>query len=157
MNLPPPFNKAKGVKTNPDGSISLIDARGKALARIPLTTAFELSPEAEGHGVQDYNDLDGSGFGDIDARGSSMKSIPIGCRITCKDGFSVSIQASARHYCRPRTDNGPWTHVELGFPNQRDPMIDLYADDADDPLHTVYPCVPLVLVERLIESHGGIA
>jgi hypothetical protein len=157
MNLPHPFQDAVGIRTNTDGTISLIDPQGKTLTQVPLSTAFELSTGAEGHGVQDYNDLDGSGFGDIDARGSSMKSIPIGCRITCKDGFSVSIQASARHYCRPRTDEGPWTHVELGFPNQCDPMIEPYAEDADDPLHTVYPCVPIDLVERLVESHGGIA
>ena len=157
MNLPHPFQDAVGIQPNAHGTIDLVDAQGKTLARIPLTTAFELITGAEGHGVQGYNDLDGSGVGDIDARGSSMKSIPIGCRITCKDGFSVSIQASARHYCRPRTDEGPWTHVELGFPNQCDPMIEPYAEDADDPLHTVYPCVPIDLVERLIESHGGIA
>ena len=134
MNLPHPFQDAVGIQPNAHGSINLIDDQGKTLARIPLTTAFEMI-----------------------TRGSSMKPIPIGCRITCKDGFSVSIQASARHYCRPRTDEGPWTHVELGFPNQGDPMIEPYAEGADGPRHTVYPCVPIDLVERLIESHGGIA
>lgn len=50
MNLPPPFNKAKDVKANPDGSISLIDAQGNSLARIPLTTAFELLRETKSRG-----------------------------------------------------------------------------------------------------------
>ena len=58
MNLPYPFDKASGTKTNPDGSISLIDDQGNSLARIPMTTAFELSPEVKGHG-----DDDGSGQG----------------------------------------------------------------------------------------------
>jgi len=43
-SLPPPFQAASDVKPNLDGSISLIDAKGKALAQVPLTTAFELSP-----------------------------------------------------------------------------------------------------------------
>ena len=58
MKLPHPFEKAKYVKANLDGTISLIDAQGKPLARLPLITAFELSPEAEGVG-----DGFGSGFG----------------------------------------------------------------------------------------------
>ena len=65
MKLPPPFNKAKDVKANLDGTISLIDAQGKPLARLPLITAFELSPEAEGFGFgHGYGDGDGYGVGD---------------------------------------------------------------------------------------------
>ena len=60
MNLPPPFEKAKDVKANLDGTISLVDAQGKSLSRIPLSTAFELSPEAEGFG---YGFGFGSGYG----------------------------------------------------------------------------------------------
>ena len=33
--------------------------------------------------------------------------------ITCRDGARFSIQASHYHYCTPRTDTGPWTHVEV--------------------------------------------
>lgn len=64
MNLPPPFHKASGVKANPQGSINLIDDQGKSLARIPMTTAFELSPEAEGYGYADGHGFrNGGGFG----------------------------------------------------------------------------------------------
>ena len=65
MNLPYPFNKASGVKANLDGAIRLIDAQGKPLARIPMTTAFELSPEAEGygHGGHGFGHGDGSIYG----------------------------------------------------------------------------------------------
>ena len=55
MKLPHPFNNASDVKANLDGSVSLIDDQGKTLARLPLATAFELSPEVEGSGY---------GFGD---------------------------------------------------------------------------------------------
>ena len=63
MNLPYPFHNASGVKANLDGTISLVGDQGKALARLPLATAFELSPEAEGHGYG-FGYGDGSGFGD---------------------------------------------------------------------------------------------
>lgn len=33
--------------------------------------------------------------------------------ITCRDGARFSIQASHYHYCKPRKDTGPWTHVEV--------------------------------------------
>jgi hypothetical protein len=36
-------------------------------------------------------------------------------RIECADGFSVSVQASKTHYSTPRSDDGPYTHVECGF------------------------------------------
>ena len=50
MKLPYPFHKAADVRINPNGTICLVDARDKALARIPLNTAFKLSPESEGTG-----------------------------------------------------------------------------------------------------------
>ena len=62
MKLPPPFEKAKNVKANLDGTISLIDDQGQSLARLPLATAFDLSPEADGYGF-------GSGFGYGDGYG----------------------------------------------------------------------------------------
>ena len=63
MNLPHPFEKASALMPDTQGSISLVDDQGKALARLPLITAFELSPEAEGFGVGD-GDGYGGGFGD---------------------------------------------------------------------------------------------
>jgi hypothetical protein len=83
MNLPPPFNKAKGVKTNPDGSISLIDARGKALARIPMATAFELSTGSYGYGV---------GYGD----GHGVNANAYGQGSCCGDGH-VKDSGSSGH------------------------------------------------------------
>ena len=64
MNLPYPFHNASGVQINLDGSINLIDHQGKPLARLPLITAFELSPEAEGYGYADGHGFrNGGGFG----------------------------------------------------------------------------------------------
>lgn len=76
MNLPYPFEKASDVKANPEGSISLVDVQGKPLARIPMTTAFELSPKAEcyGHGSHGFGPGDGSGFGYGDRYGCGFGS-----------------------------------------------------------------------------------
>lgn len=78
-------------------------------------------------------------------------------RVKCKDGFEISIQASFSHYCNPRkTFTGPYDEVELGFPSEADSLIDDYAEDMDEPTVTVYGYVPIDIVEKLIEKHGGI-
>jgi hypothetical protein len=66
VNFPYPFGNASDVRANPEGAISLVDDQGKALVRIPMNTAFELSPEAEGDGYGGgfgYGDSYGGGFG----------------------------------------------------------------------------------------------
>ena len=39
--------------------------------------------------------------------------------ITCKDGFTISVQARDSAYCLPREDypDTPYTHVECGYPS----------------------------------------
>lgn len=77
--------------------------------------------------------------------------------VLCKDGFTISVQASKRHYCTPREDDVTWyTEVECGFPNNIPEFIMEYAEDPENPLNTVYPHVPVELVEKLIEFHGGL-
>jgi hypothetical protein len=75
--------------------------------------------------------------------------------IHCADNFSVSVQASATHYCTPRDNEGPYTHFELGFPSQADELIQVYAEDPSKPTDTVYPWVPLETVLTLLAKHGG--
>lgn len=78
-------------------------------------------------------------------------------RITCKDGFSISVQANKNAYCEPRRDFGPYTHVECGFPSARpNEKLLQYAENKNDPQNTVYGYVPINIVEKLIEEHGGI-
>lgn len=67
----------------------------------------------------------------------------------CADGFEISIQQSPVHYCN--TDE-----VELGFPSEPDQLIMEYAEDASDPTETVYGCVPIPVVDKLVLKHGGI-
>lgn len=75
----------------------------------------------------------------------------------CADGFKVSIQASEFHYCTPRINGAEkYESVELGFPNQADDLIMIYAEDPEDPTETVYGFVPIDIVNQLVEKHGGI-
>ena len=104
-------------------------------------------------------------------------------RIVCNDGYSVSVQASECMYCEPRyvqwqNENGwqvingnywsssriprkfetdhftPYESVELGYPSAADELIFEYAE-GEDYTNTVYGCVPVKIVEQLIEKHGG--
>ncbi len=91
-------------------------------------------------------------------------------RITCTDGFSVSVLAGAGCYCTPRPDywpfeggiareySGPYSEVEVGFPSEPPAPWDsweTYAEEPDRPTETVYSYVPVQLVRDLIEAHGG--
>lgn len=76
--------------------------------------------------------------------------------IVCNDGFTVSVQASNFHYCTPRDNVGPYIHVELGYPSAMPiPEIMEYCESPDKPLETVYGYVPVELVQKLIDEHGG--
>lgn len=87
---------------------------------------------------------------------SFLKLVP---KVKCKNGFSVSIQASAGHYCAPRDNEGPWRKVELGYPSDRVetwlPYID--GDEDSDPTASVYAFVPIELVAEAIDAHGGLS
>lgn len=81
---------------------------------------------------------------------------PIKPRTICVDGFSISIQASRFAYCSPRENEGPYSHVECGFPSDV-PGWELltYAQDKYDPTNTIYPWVPYDIVRAELLSHGG--
>lgn len=106
-------------------------------------------------------------------------------RITCADGFSVSVIAGGGAYSTPRSAipgprgerreglglgmlpsdyPGPYTTVEVGFPSTRpepwenvDPKEGwrFYAEEPDEPTETVYGYVPSGMVRDLLAAHGG--
>lgn len=86
----------------------------------------------------------------------SVGFFPIAPPVICRDGFSISIQAGAHHYSRPRSPTGPWQQVECGFPSVVDTILMPYAETEDDPLHTVYAYVPVMVLAQVLEAHGGI-
>ena len=75
-----------------------------------------------------------------------------------KDGFTMSVQASEGHYCSPRDDTGPWYRFEVGFPSNRDNLLTPYVQRMAFSTLTksIYPWVPLEVVEAVIKKHGGI-
>lgn len=80
-------------------------------------------------------------------------------RITCKDGFSMSVQASEHNYCYPRDNFHSYSfydEFEIGFPSEEEPLIIQYAEDRDYPTETVYGCVPDSVIQEVIEKHGGL-
>jgi hypothetical protein len=78
-------------------------------------------------------------------------------KITCADGFTISVQASEFAYCEPRDNFGPWSKVECGYPSATPEFILEFAENSEDPCDTVYPYTPVELVDKLLEAHGGIA
>ena len=75
--------------------------------------------------------------------------------IVCQDGFVMSVQGSVFAYCSPRNNEGPYTHVEVGFPSVAEPMLKAFAEDPDNLTNTVYGYVPVTLVLDVINKHGG--
>lgn len=77
-------------------------------------------------------------------------------RVKCADGFTVSVQAGYGIRSHPQADADEYTAVELGYPSQSDEEIIPYAEDADSPCETVYNFVPVEIVDKMFEKHGGI-
>ena len=80
-------------------------------------------------------------------------------RVTCADGFSMSIQAGEYLYSTPRMNllSGNYAAVEVGFPSAREEALMPFAEDADTPTRTVYRYVPVEIVEAIIAAHGGLS
>ena len=78
-------------------------------------------------------------------------------RITCNDGFSISVQGGTRfHYCSPREKCNEYIEVELGFPSDEEELLKDYAENPIDLMDSVYGYVPIELVEQVILKHGGL-
>lgn len=86
-------------------------------------------------------------------------SLDIRPRAVCADGFKISIQASRVHHCTPRSDEAEeYEAVELGFPSEKEDLILSYMEDLDGEefTKTIYPYVPIEIVDKMLEKHGGI-
>lgn len=77
-------------------------------------------------------------------------------RVRCADGANVSVQAGAYLYSTPRDNQGPYTHIEAGFPSVVPPASWMpYADNDLDYTEVVYGYMPVELVAEFINVHGG--
>lgn len=84
--------------------------------------------------------------------GEIRKVVP---RIVCRDGVSLSVQASKYAYCSPRDDNGDWFRFEVGFPSIELPESWREYADQESMKDGVFGYVPASLVEAFITEHGG--
>ena len=78
----------------------------------------------------------------------SYKCKGIADNVECADGTTVSVQASRFHYSTPRTDCGPYTHVEVWLATA--PVTEF---DYDKEYPSAY--IPIEKVVEFIDNHGG--
>jgi hypothetical protein len=85
-----------------------------------------------------------------------MKILP---RIRCADGFSMSVQASDFHCCTPKTLDGPYSHVEVGYPSEPQEKLLPYriAEEDIDLEHSIFGHVPVAVLVEIINDHGGLS
>ena len=79
-------------------------------------------------------------------------------RVQMHSGLKLSIQASRNHKCAPTDNKGPYTEVELGFPNYTKKLHSLkeFAENPGDLKNTVYMNVPVERADKLLQDNGGI-
>ena len=86
-------------------------------------------------------------------------------KIVCVDGFEMSVQVGHNLYSTPKKVAKRYSAVEIGFPSEREPLIEEYVelgifDTAQgkgvDYTDTVYPYVPVKVVDKVLKKHGGI-
>ena len=83
-------------------------------------------------------------------------------QIVCVDGFEMSVQVGFSLYSTPKKVAKRYSAVEIGFPSEHEPLIEEYAEcftfeELDiDFTNTVYPYVPVKVVDKVLKKHGGI-
>ena len=96
-----------------------------------------------------------------------MKHIATSSRlpqIVCVDGFTMSVQVGYSLYSTPKKIAKRYSAVEIGFPSDHEPLIEEWAefipfgneDGSIDYTDTVYPYVPVKIVNKVLKKHGGI-
>ena len=85
-------------------------------------------------------------------------------QIVCSDGFKMSVQVGSSLYSTPKKVAKRYSAVEIGFPSEHEPLIEEFAEtfykedgeDVTDYTDTVYPYVPVRIVDKVLKKHGGI-
>ena len=77
--------------------------------------------------------------------------------VICADGFKMSVQANDMgSYSTRDVATGRYSHVEVGFPNRFEPLLQPWVDNPNQPLDGVYPYVPVERVALVCAKHGGV-
>ena len=98
---------------------------------------------------------------------SSLKEVLTTSRlphIIYEDGFSMSVQVGYSLYSTPKKVAKRYSADEIGFPSEPEELIKEWAeflpfseeDEEPDYTDTVYPYVPVKLVDKVLKRHGGI-
>ena len=98
---------------------------------------------------------------------SSLKEVLTTSRlphIVCADGFSMSVQVGYSLYSTPKKVAKRYSAVEIGYPSEPEELIKEWAewipfseeDGEPDYTDTVYPYVPVGVVDKVLKKHGGI-
>ena len=80
-------------------------------------------------------------------------------KIVCVDGFKMSVQVGSSLYSTPKKVAKRYSAVEIGFPSEHEPLIEEFAERMEDEIDytdTVYPYVPVKIVDKVLKKHGGI-
>lgn len=76
-------------------------------------------------------------------------------RLECRDGFSMSVQASSFHYSYPKIDETPfYLRVEVGYPSEPEELLSEWEEEGSK--GGIFGFVPVDVINRVIQKHGGI-
>ena len=79
--------------------------------------------------------------------------------IVCTDGFTMSVQVGYSLYSEPKKVAKRYSKVEIGYPSEREPLLEEYVEsiyEIPDYTDSVYPYVPVKVVDKVLKKHGGI-
>jgi len=81
--------------------------------------------------------------------------------IVCMDGFTMSVQVGYSLYSKPKKVAKRYSEVEIGYPSEHEPLLEewaetIFEDGSIDYTNTVYPYVPVKIVDKVLKKHGGI-
>lgn len=78
--------------------------------------------------------------------------------LVCKNGLTMSVQASSDHYCSPRQDSlSHYDSVEVGYPSRKVDALMEYAERPETPTETVYGWVPVDVINKIVDENGGLS
>ena len=81
--------------------------------------------------------------------------------IVCTDGFTMSVQVGYSLYSKPKKVAKRYSEVEIGYPSEREPLLEKYVETIFesgyvDYTDSIYPYVPVKVVDKVLKKHGGI-
>ena len=79
--------------------------------------------------------------------------------IVCTDGFTMSVQVGYSLYSEPKKVAKRYSKVEIGYPSERESLLEEYVESfyvTPDFTDSIYPYVPVKVVDKVLKKHGGI-